>query len=218
MNGGPGISNRGFGLLRQFAERKTPRERCELCSTPLWSEHPHLVELTNRKLVCACDACGLLFSGQSGARYKRVSRRFLSIPGFRLTDAQWDDLSIPIGLAFFFTNSLLRKVVSQYPSPAGATESLLSLGAWNEIATTNPVICEMADDVEALLVNRVGYARGTSPAECYILPIDHCYRLVGIIRMYWRGFSGGSEVWQQIADFFADLRHKSTVVGEAYHA
>ena len=217
MNRGGGASGRGFSVLRQFIERKRRGECCELCSAPLASEHPHLVELAHRKLVCACDACALLFSGQAQARYKRVSRRFLALDAFRITDREWDSLSIPIGMAFFFTNSRLGKIVAQYPSPAGATESELPLEAWQQIVAANPVLDDMEEDVEALLVNRVGYARGVSAARYYILPIDHCYRLVGIIRSHWRGFSGGGEVWERIADFFADVRRKSAVE-EAYHA
>jgi hypothetical protein len=218
VNSGPGTADRGFGVLRQFTERKRRRECCELCSAPLFAEHPHLVEVANRKLVCACDACALLFSAQTGARYKRVSRRFLRLQAFRITDREWDSLSIPIGMAFFFANSLLGRMVAQYPSPAGATESELPLEAWQQIVDANPILKDMEEDVEALLVNRVGHARGVSAAEYYILPIDHCYRLVGIIRTHWRGLSGGGEVWEQIADFFADLGRKSAVVDEAYHA
>ena len=92
-----------------------------------------------------------------------------------------------------------------YPSPAGATESLLSLEAWNEIERSNPAIEKMEPDVEALLANRIGHARGFTHAEYYLLPIDQCFKLVGLIRSHWRGFSGGTEVWQRIADFFADV-------------
>ena len=35
-------------------------------------------------------------------------------------------------------------------------------------------------------------------AQYYIVPIDECYRLVGLIRMHWRGLSGGTEVWKEI--------------------
>ena len=47
-----------------------------------------------------------------------------------------------------------------YPSPAGATESLLSLEAWQEIERENPQLTDMQADVEALLVNRIGHSRG----------------------------------------------------------
>jgi hypothetical protein len=103
--------------------------------------------------------------------------------------------------------------VAMYPSPAGATESLLSLEAWNEIACSSPELAQMESDVEALLVNRIGQARGFNKAEYYLLPIDQCFRLVGLIRSHWRGFAGGTEVWQQIADYFAELRRSATEVG-----
>jgi len=33
--------------------------------------------------------------------------------------------------------------------------------------------------------------------------------LVGLIRAYWRGLSGGTEVWREISAFFAALKMKS---------
>jgi hypothetical protein len=206
-----------FEVLRQFARTPQRRvERCELCAMEVLSEHPHLIELTQRRLLCACDACAVLFSG--GGKYKRVPRRVRLLANFRMTDADWDGLLIPINLAFFFRSSLDSRVVALYPSPAGATESLLPLEAWNNIVEANPSLNWLEPDVEALLVNRVGRARATCPAEYYTVPIDACYRLVGLIRIHWRGLSGGTEVWQEIADFFADLRAKAGVVTEEAHA
>ena len=79
---------------------------------------------------------------------------------------------IPINMAFFFKSSHESRIVAMYPSPAGATESLLSLDAWSEIVSANPVLAKMESDVEALLVNRIGRARGSSKSEYYLLPID----------------------------------------------
>jgi hypothetical protein len=42
----------------------------------------------------------------------------------------------------------------------------------------------------------------------FIVPIDECYRLVGLIRTHWRGLSGGTEVWKEMRDFFAQLRSR----------
>jgi len=206
-----------FGVLRQFARRPRPAERCELCSTEIASQHPHLFDSAARKLVCSCDACALLFSGQAKARLKRVPRRIRLLANFQMADAQWDSLMIPINMAFFFRSSAEAKVVAMYPSPAGATESLLSLEAWNEFARSSPEL-EMEPDVEALLVNRIGHARGFTKAEYYLLPIDQCFKLVGLIRSQWRGFSGGTEAWQQIADYFRELRRSATVVGGTANA
>ena len=44
----------------------------------------------------------------------------------------------------------------------------------------------MEDDVEALLVNRIGHARGFSNPEYYLAPIDECFKLVGLIRSRWQ--------------------------------
>lgn len=200
-----------FGVLRQFARRERPVERCELCSLGLRPDHPHLIELAPRRLLCTCDACSLLFSGPA-SKYKRVPRRVHSLPDFCLTDAEWNGLMVPINMVFFFKNSLEDRMVAMYPSPAGATESLLALESWNDIVARNPVLGGVEPDVEALLVNRLGYSRGYSAPEYYLLPIDECYKLVGIIRAHWKGLSGGTELWQQIAEFFKNLKSRSVEV------
>jgi hypothetical protein len=207
MSAGQFTESAGFETLRQFARRQRPVERCELCGAGLHSDHPHLVELAQRKLLCTCDACAILFSGQQGVKFKRVPRRVLSLPGFHLGDAEWNGLMVPINMAFFFRNSLENRVIALYPSPAGATESLLTLESWNDIVARNPVLNEMEPDVEGLLVNRLGQTRGYS--DYYLIPIDQCYKLVGLIRMHWKGLSGGAEVWEKLGEFFASLKARS---------
>jgi Family of unknown function (DUF5947) len=193
-----------FALLRQFARRRQSGEHCELCASPLPAEHAHLVEPSTRRLLCCCDPCAILFSGQQSARYRRVPRRVTLLHDFAMTDAQWDDLLIPINLAFFFRSSPADRVIAAYPSPAGATESLLTLEAWRQLEQANPVLLELEPDVEALLVNRVKNAR-----EYFRVPIDQCYRLVGLIRANWRGLSGGTEVWSAIEAFRSDLKARA---------
>jgi hypothetical protein len=201
----------GFETLRQFARRERPPERCELCSLGLRSDHPHLIEVAQRKLLCTCEACAILFSGQ-GVKFKHVPRRVRSLPDFDLSDAQWNGLMVPINMAFFFRSSLEDRVIALYPSPAGATESLLALESWNDIVARNPILSEMEPDVEGLLLNRLGYSRGYSAAEYYLLPIDECYRLVGLIRMHWKGLSGGTEVWKALGEFFMSVKARSVEI------
>lgn len=207
-----------FAALRGFARKRMAVGRCEMCSRELPAEHEHLVEPVNRKLICACDACAILFDGQSGTKYKRVPRRVLFLRDFQLTDAQWDGLMVPIEMAFFYKSTPQGKVIALYPSPAGPTESLLSLDTWTDIVGMNPILNEMEADVSALLVNRVGHARGAWPAEYYLVPIDECYKLVGLIRTHWRGLSGGSEVWREIGGFFVALKKRAGFLGEGAHA
>ena len=209
----------GFESLRQFARRPRRQvEQCEMCSAELRTEHPHLIDLTQRRMHCACDACAMLFSGRAGTKYRRVPRDIRLLSNFQISDAEWDSLLIPINLAFFFQNSVDSRVSALYPSPAGATESLLPLEAWTSIVQSNPILNKMEPDVEAFLVNRVGLARGGSAAEYYIVPIDACYKLVGLIRIHWRGLSGGTEVWKEIGDFFTQLRTRAEVVEDRVHA
>ena len=203
-----------IGVLRRFVRpRAVAAERCDLCSAELPAEHTHLFEPPTRQLVCSCEACSILFSGQTETRYRRVPRRVRYLADFRLADAQWENLLIPIGMAFFFHSSPAGKTLALYPSPAGATESLLDLSAWAEVVEANPVLREMEPDVEALLVNRV---RGAN--DYYLAPIDECFKLVGLIRAGWRGLSGGTEVWREIEGFFAGLKAKSGAGREAGRA
>jgi hypothetical protein len=142
----------------------------------------------------------------------------LFLRDFQLTDGQWDGLMVPIEMVFFFKSTPHGKVIALYPSPAGPTESLLSLETWVDIEQSNPVLGEMEADVTALLVNRVGHARGSVAAEYYLVPIDECYKLVGLIRTRWRGLSGGAEVWREIGTFFATLKKRAGFGREDAHA
>jgi hypothetical protein len=200
---------RGFSLLRSFARRRESVEHCELCAAELAQEHQHLLDPVKRKVLCACNACCILFSSCGEAKYKRVPRRVSYLPDFQMSDGQWDSLMIPINMAFFFKSTPENRVVALYPSPGGPIESMLSLDNWNDIVRDNPALGEMEADVEALLVNRIAQSRGAGAAEYFVAPIDECYKLVGLIRGSWRGFSGGTEVWREIAKFFAGLKEKS---------
>lgn len=193
--------------LRRFAQPRAQRERCELCSADLAETHAHLIELSSRKLVCACDACAILFDSRGAGKHRRVPRRVQCLADFRLSDDIWAELHLPIDLAFFLYNTAAGRVVALYPSPAGATESLVTLEAWQTLVEDNPILREFQPDVEALLVNRIGEAR-----EHYRVGVDKCYELVGLLRTHWRGLSGGSAVWEAIGRFFTNLR------GGASHA
>ncbi len=190
-------------LLRNPAKQPAPGESCEFCTVLLEPQHSHLVDLKQRRLMCACRPCWLLFEpkGAAQGRYKCVPRRYEELDGPALSDAQWDGLQIPINLAFFFYNSPEQKMVAFYPGPAGATESLLPLEAWDEFVAAYPVLASLEQDVEACLVFRPKAAA----QKAFLVPIDACYELVGILRSNWKGFDGGEEAWTAIEGFFSRL-------------
>ena len=169
-------------------------------ASPCSAGHRHLLVVTERRIVCACDGCALSFQDVVGGRFQLIPRDARKLSDFSLSNAQWESLPLPINLVFFFRSTQTEKVTAMYPSPAGATESLLPLATWEILVTENPVLSNMKPDVEALLVNRTDTAR-----QYYLAPIDVCYELVGLIRMHWRGLSGGEAVWREIAAFFERL-------------
>jgi uncharacterized protein DUF5947 len=196
--------------IRQSRPRVPERvgERCELCTESIGDEHGHLVDLEARNLMCACRGCYLLFTaeGAGGGHFRSIPDRYLAFDDFRLSPAQWDSLQIPVSVAFFFVNSTLERVAAFYPGPAGATESLLPLEIWDEVVTANPVLATLAPDVEAFLVRADRRAGG---AECFLVPIDACYELVGHLRRLWKGFDGGSEANAALDAFFERVRSRA---------
>lgn len=181
-------------------------ERCELCGAPLPADHRHVLDLSSRELACACRACSLLMDGPAagGGHFRLIPDRRLRLESFALSDLEWEELRIPVEMAFFFHSSAQQRVVAFYPSPMGATESRLELPAWQAIEAANPVLATMAPDVESLLVNR---ARGQR--SHWLVPVEDPYRLVALIRTRWRGFTGGQEVWAAIDDFFGQLARRA---------
>ena len=193
------------------AGQDTEAERCEMCGEVLDHRrgHGHVVDTDKRSLACTCRACYLLFTheGAAAGRYRAVPDRVRHDPDRPLTDADWNELQIPVAMAFFFYNSAIGRVVAGYPSPAGPTECELDLQAWDRIAAEHPLLTEMAPDVEAILVNRTDLGN-----EVFLIPIDECYSLVGELRMRWQGFDGGAEVRAAVAEFLDGLRQRALVL------
>jgi len=181
-------------------------ERCELCGAAIADAHRHLLDMSARRLLCACRACSMLFAhGSVGQQQLRLVPEEIRRPdGFEMDDATWAALAIPVDIAFFFLDTAARRTVALYPGALGVTESRLSLDAWHAIVRRNPVLAGLEPDVEALLVNRTRGAR-----EQWLVPVDVCYQLAGLIRTHWKGLAGGEEVWRQLDLFFDDLRRRA---------
>ncbi|NMN99380.1 DUF5947 family protein [Antrihabitans stalactiti] len=207
------MSGSPLDVLRRIAAdrpRAVVGERCEMCAEPIRDEHQHVVSLQGRQLMCVCRGCYLLFTDQQAElRFRAVPDRYLSFPDFALSPGRWDALEIPVALAFFFHNSTIGRTVAFYPGPAGATESELPLDAWEQVCAENPLLSVVLPDVEALLI-RIP-ERGEGDPECYLVPIDACYQLVGGLRQVWRGFDGGQDARRAIDEFFATVTARSRV-------
>ncbi|MFI8521589.1 DUF5947 family protein [Streptomyces sp. NPDC085481] len=198
--------------LRRFTTPRPPREeRCELCGAQLADErHRHLVDVDQRALVCACGPCSQLMDRSGGSqdsgrgRFRAVPGRFLNDPGHRIDDQAWESLRIPVSVAFFFRNSALGRPVALYPSPAGATESELEESAWSSVLDATRLAAHLEPDVEALLLRR-----HEGRTECFLVPIDLCYELVGRMRLHWQGFDGGAEARADLDALFAHVREQA---------
>ena len=195
--------------LRQLAAWAAPRApaklpvretaSCELCPIGIGENHRHLLNLEERRIVCVCETCWSLRSGDP--EFRPPGGRVLWLDDFELSEELWAAFQIPIGLAFMMRSGLTGGIVALYPSAVGATESQLDLVAWDRLERENPVLTRMETDAEALIVNRLA-----SPPQYAIAPIDRCYMLVGIVKANWDGISGGGAVVAVVADFFDGLR------------
>jgi hypothetical protein len=211
------IESGGIRELRRLATQRgaapspapvvAAEERCDMCSVPIPADHRHLLHVDDRVIVCTCETCRALFAGEGS--YRPTGSRTVWLDGFDLTDEHWASFRIPIGLAFFLHSTTggaegRGGLVAFYPSPAGTTECELDLAPWARLVAANPVLETLEPDAEALIVNRLGDAR-----QHAIVPIDECYRLVGLVRVSWEGISGGTGMETAVARFFSDIEERA---------
>jgi hypothetical protein len=182
---------------------EAPSDRCELCGAALLEHHGHGVDVEQHRLVCLCDPCRVVLSANRDGhgRFRALPDRVIADPDFAGADGEWEALGIPVSTAFFFHDSVAGGIVAFYPSPAGATESLLGAQQWEDLARTSLVAADLAPDTEAMLVRRSATAR-----ESYLVPVDRCYELVGLLRRHWRGFDGGQDAHDALDELFGRIR------------
>ena len=203
-----GLAQAGSVSRANGASVGSSQERCDLCHTTLPEDHRHMLHLVERRIVCTCEACWALHSGD--AEYRPTGKRVVWLHSFECSDEVWAEFQIPIGLAFFMHSTVTGTIVAFYPSPAGATESELTLESWEALVRANPILEQLESDVEALVVNRLA-----QPPEYAIVPIDRCYGLVGLIKSRWEGISGGDAIERAVPEFFEGLRAQATGSAEA---
>jgi Fe-S cluster biogenesis protein NfuA/nitrite reductase/ring-hydroxylating ferredoxin subunit len=189
---------RNGGPVRVALPPRTSKATCELCPLGIGENHRHLLHLVERRIICVCETCWSTRSGDP--EFRPPGSRTLVLDDFDMSDEVWAGFGIPIGLTFLMRSSVSGGVVALYPSPAGATESELDLGAWDTLCAANPVLDRLEPDAEALVVDR------TSARHVYaIVPVDQAYRLVGLVKERWEGISGGRGVQEAVAEYFEAL-------------
>lgn len=201
----------GLSQLASWASRPVaapPRAavdvgHCELCPVGLAEDHRHLLSLSERRILCVCETCWSVRSGD--ADFRPAGSRTLWLEQLDLPDELWRRLAIPVNLAFILrSGSQDGAPVAQYPSPFGATECAVDPDAWAALCAANPVVERLEPDAEALLIDRL-----TRPPRYAIAPIDQCYRLVGVVKARWEGLSGGPRVEAAVHAFFDELRARA---------
>ena len=137
-------------------------ERCELCSLEICAPTIRTVRSDGPQagVLVRCLRVVVqrtqLMPGSSGCRDEI---RLLS--EFHMTDAQWDGLMVPINMAFFFRSSPEQGWWRHVPQSGGRHGvAAFAGGVERNCATRIPNSKKMEPDVEALLVNRIGHARG----------------------------------------------------------
>jgi len=204
----------GLSALRRFSRPVVDApEACEGCGAPLPDTHDHRLHVggtsADRRLECVCVACAA--AGAQGGPWKRVPRRCFHVHDLDAADVEWEGLGVPIRLAFFVVTSDGATPLAYFPSPAGAIELQPDRAAWARMNAKSAAIQSMRPDVEALLVDhtRVPGQEGAL-VDQYVVSIDICYRLVGIVRAHWRGLSGGTEVWRRVDELYVELRREAS--------
>jgi hypothetical protein len=185
------------------ARRAADTEACDLCGVGIGPDHRHLLALSERRIVCACEACWAMRSGEGD--YRPTGNRTVWLPDLDLPDDVWAQFQIPIGLAFFMESTVTGCIVALYPSPGGATESELHFESWGRMRRLNPVLEGLEPDIEGLIVNRLA-----DPPIHVIAPIDRCYALTGTVKASWEGISGGPGVQAAVGEFFERLEAEAT--------
>jgi hypothetical protein len=117
-----------------------------------------------------------------------------------MAEDTWDALGVPAGLAFFTRRSADGAVRAHFPGALGVAEAAVDASTWERLTRESPIVVTAAPDVEALLV-----CRANGLFEHWIVGLDACYALAGIVRREWRGVGGGEVAWASIRRFFLGL-------------
>ncbi|MBB2941033.1 hypothetical protein FB565_000737 [Actinoplanes lutulentus] len=179
-------------------KRQIPRQRraprCGVCATRTSTGGLHLVDLAQRSLVRGCADCH-----QNPGELRPVPDRYLELPGEVTAQETWDDLHVPAGLAFVWRAD--DRLLVCGPAPDRAVEHDLPVTVWERMIKRHPAFATLRPGVEALIIRRAG---------AFLVPIDACYELAGLLRTSWRGFDGARDTRGSLTMFFAKLSANAT--------
>lgn len=196
--------------LRNLAQRPpavaaapAEAEVCDLCAGPIAPQHRHVLDLDTGEPQCACRACAVLFDRDQagGGHYRLIPERRVPLDSLAVDTRLLAALGIPVDLAFVYLDSRSERVMARYPGALGLIAAAPAPDAWDQAVAAAPELGDLQPDVEALLLHRTD-----GGSDAWIVPIDHCFRLAARVRQHWSGFTGGDRVWDEIADFFEELR------------
>jgi len=193
-NGSPASKREATSKTTTEAE-----EHCDFCSKSIPPNHRHFADLNNMKFMCACEVCTVM-QAEKG-EFHPLPQRYEFIDDLEMPETMWAQLKIPVNMAFIVYNSDREQPIAFYPSPAGSMESELRLDSWESLKNDNPALKNLAPDLEGFMINRLD-----KPHEHFIVPIDCCYELIGLIRMHWQGMHGGDEMRNAVRDYFKHLK------------
>ena len=205
--------------LKQFLTQRamaSQEESCRFCNAAIDTPHVHVINIVTHTLINVCRSCYLLFSleGAAQGKYKAVPQRRVYIPALAMTQAHWEGLQIPVGIAFFLRNTSRSCITGHYPGPEGTTVSLVRWETWDALEEANPILEKLVPDVETLMIY---HPPAHSCSEGGIVPIDVSNELMKCLKQQWRGLDGGGEAWRTIQRFVADIRTRSEIVDIPLH-
>ena len=179
--------------LRRFLTERPPRpERCELCAVAVPEDgHRHLVDTEKRALVCACVPCALLMEqpGAAAGRFRTVPARYLTDPGHRLDDSAWEASADPGRRRLLLPQRRARPAGRPLPEPGRSHRERTRTGHLGRPSSAAAAWPNSSNPTW----RRCCCAAPSGRCECYLVPIDICYELVGRMRLLWQGFDGGAE-------------------------
>ena len=200
-----------LSALRRIATRPPPDpdvETCDMCAEVIGEDHPHVVDIESRQLMCTCRGCMLLFTAETAhLRYRAVPDRYLSFPDFdavrgRLGRARHPGRSGVLLLQFGSRAPGRLLSGSGGRDRVGARPGRLVRRAWppTRSSTCSPMTSRRCSSADPTMIIK---------PQCFLVPIDACYEFAGRLRQVWRGFDGGQDARAEIAGFFARVSARS---------